>query len=255
MKTILMLLALAIPAAAQDMYARALYTKWKPGMREEGQLFIKNVAMKVAANQAKADPAFLGQVTMSRVHPSAAETGIDRLRLVITSTPPNLGATGTPAAWLDGTGLTPAQYSAKLASYMDSVKTEIWRSVFRYGSLQQGDFVTVSMADTPAGRTAEHLSYIRDYESAMRAQLVKDGAKKGLEGWRVLLAATAADYDYVALTVNTDSDSVFKTFPSRSGLFQKVHPGKDYHAYIEQSRAVSRTIKTMVFRVDSALWK
>lgn len=181
MKTLTLLMLCALSALAQNpptVYARAYYTKWKPGMREEGQRFIRDVAMKVPENMKAHDANFAGQVTMSRVHPSLAETGIDRLRLVITKTPPDLGAGATPSQWLEGTGLTPAQYSAKLGSLMDAVKTQIGRSVYRHGSLHQEDFVSIRLVDAPPGKSTEYLKYVHDYEAAMRGEIVKQGARR-----------------------------------------------------------------------------
>ena len=126
MKLTILALLTATAVLAQDAYTRAIYTKWKPGMRDQGQQFIKDVAYKASLNWVKSDPKALGQVTMSRVMPAGNEINYDRLRLIVTNAPPDLA--GTPNN-LDGIAMTPAEYSAKLASFMDTVRTEIWQSV------------------------------------------------------------------------------------------------------------------------------
>ena len=253
---ILILLALAVSTApAQDTYARAFYLKWKPGMIDEGQKFIKDVALKVAGNWATMDPNFVGQVTMSRVFPTEHETGYDRLRILITSKPPDLASSAVSVQYLQGIGMTPEAYAQKLGSFMETIKSEIWQSVYRHGSIKTGDFVELRFQDPPTGKGAEYQSYLRDWESAMRAGIVKAGPAKGMEAWRLQLTPDAASYNFVNLIVYPDSSSIFKGWGNRQEVLGKVHPGKDYHAYRTTGDALTRGTHTVVFRVDSAVWK
>ena len=50
---------------------------------------------------------------------------------------------------------------------MDAVKTQIGRSVYRHGSLQQDDFVSARLVDAPPGKSTEYLKYLKyvhDYD-------------------------------------------------------------------------------------------
>lgn len=246
---------LASTASAQDIYLRAIYTQWKPGMQQEGQRFITDVASKTAVNWLKADADAVGQVTMSRVLPGGNEIAYDRLRLVMTNKPPTLGGGGQPGSYLEGTGLTPAEFTGKLNSFMTTVRTEIWQSIYRHGSIKQGDFVQVRMMDPPAGKTAAFLDYTKNYESAMRAQIVKDGPATGMEMWRLRLVPEEAADNFVGLVVYPNSEAVYKSFGNREALFRKVHPGKDYHAYREAGDAVTHAVRYVTYRVDLAAWK
>ena len=254
-RTLISFALLASTAGAQDAYLRAIYTQWKPGMQQEGQRFISEVATKTAHNWAKADPNAIGQVTMSRVLPGGNEIAYDRLRLVITNKPPELAGGVQPGSFLDGTGLTQAEYIGKLSSFMTTVRTEIWRSVYRHGSIKQGDFVQVRMMDPPAGKTTAFLDYTRNYESAMRAQIVKDGPPSGMEMWQLQLVPEEAPYNFVNLAVYPNSEAAFKGWGNREAAFHKAHPGKDYHSYREVSAEVTHAIRYVTYRVDHATWK
>ena len=251
---------IAAAAAAQQppqrFYARAIYTKWKPGMQAEGQTFLKGVPSKAALNWVKAESGAVGQLTMSRVLPGGGEIPYDRLRLVITSEPPDLGGARQPTgAYLEGTGMQPADYAAKLRSMMDVVKTEIWESVFRLGSVKAGDYVVVALSKPPAGKTADKLRHLRDWESAMGAEIVKSGRTTGMDAWQVRFANGDYPYTFASLVVYPDSESVYKGLGSRQEVFHKAHPGKDYHAYRELADAVRGGGQTVIYRVDMAVWK
>ena len=87
---------LATAMLAQDAYVKAFYIKWKPGKAQEGQRYVKDVVQKNALEWAKTDPQAIGQVTMTRVLPGGHEIPYDRLRLVFTSAPPDLGGNAGP---------------------------------------------------------------------------------------------------------------------------------------------------------------
>ncbi len=216
----------------------------------------KDVPNKAALNWLKAEPSAAGQITMSRVLPGGGEIPYDRLRLVITTVPPDLGGARVPGpAYLEGAGMSPADYTAKLRSMMDVVKTEVWESAFRVGSVKPGDYVTLILTKPPAGKTADNLRYLRDWQSAMYAEIVKNGPATGIDAWQLRFVTGDYPYTFVTLIANPDSDSAYKGLPSRLEIFNKAHPGKDYHAYRELADAVTHGVQTVVYRVDLAVWK
>lgn len=251
--------ALAQQPAPQTYYARAIYTKWKPGKAAEGQAFIKDVPYKASLNWLKGDPGAAGQITMSRVLPAGNEISHDRVRLVITSTPPELSGGFQPGSpqFVEPTGMKQADYSAKLGSLFDNVRSEIWSSAYRHGSIQQGDYVRVTWSKVPAERRAARTDLARTWESAMRAEVVKSGVVRASEAWTVRFGAEDQPYA-VGITAWPDSASAYKGFGNRQAAFLKAHPGKDYHTYRQASDAVDRdtvSVQSIVYRVDLVVWK
>ena len=94
-----------------------------------------------------------------------------------------------------------------------------------------------------------------EYSSGMAEHLVKGGALKGWDAWRLLLAPNAAPYNAVSITVHKDSASLFKPFGRQTDAFYAAHPKGDYNRYLTRSREVTNSVKTVVYRVDSAIWK
>lgn len=245
--------------APQRYYARAYYTKWKPGMQAEGQAFLKDVPYKASLNWLKSEPSAVGQITMSRVLPGGSEISHDRLRLVVMSAPPDLSGRGSPggAQHVESLGMSHAAYTAKLGSLMDNIRSEIWRSVYRHGSIQAGDYVRVLQFRVPGEMRPARLALLQNWESAMRAQIVKSGVTRAMESWTVWNGAEEDAYS-VSLAVYPDSESAFKSFGGQQEVFLKAHPGKDYHTYREAYDAVGRaatSVSSVVYRVDLAAWK
>ena len=240
---------LATAMLAQDAYVKAFYIKWKPGKAQEGQRYVKDVVQKNALEWAKTDPQAIGQVTMTRVLPGGHEIPYDRLRLVFTSAPPDLGGNAGP-----GTRNTP-EVTQMLGTLMDTVKTEIWQSVYRHGSIQQGDYVTVVMSTQPVGKLSAHRQYLRNWEGPMRAQIVKDGPVRDAEAWALRFVSAGYPYRFLELITYPDSDSAYKGWGSREEHFRKVHPGKDYYQYREEATAVTQPVQSVTYRVDLVAWK
>ena len=243
-------------APQPTVYVSAQYLKWMPGMAEEGRKFATEVSNKVAVARNNAGGTLIGQVRLYRVFPTGHEAGHDTLRLLFRSSPPDLGATGgTPAAQLAGTGLTPAEYAKKLAAFAENVKVEIWTDVFRHGSMSEGDFVRVSYVDPPKDLTAEYATFEREQSSGMAEELIKKGTIKGWDVWRLSLTPNSAPYNFVSVVVNKDSSDLFKSFGKQTEAYSAAHPTGDYNRYFIRYRELNNVVKTVVYRVDSAIWK
>lgn len=267
MKALLALVLCALPAlpqSGQTLHARAVYLRWKPGMREAGERFFRQIDRIAAENRAKADAHFVGQITMRRLHPTHDETGLDLLQIVITKTPLDSGTQGTSllvpaAAWLEGvsglegTSLTPLQYRHTLESLVTVVKTEDWQSVYRHGAIHADDFVAYRSVAAKRAKPTEYLNHLRNYESAMRAQMVSDGIKEALESWQT--RTTDGSGHFVSLAASHDSAGLFRSFPNGQDLFFEVHPGKSFRTYLEDSYEIAQTVQSLIFRVDSAVWR
>lgn len=239
----------------ETQYVQAYYTKWNPGMAEEGRQFLSTVANKYATARTKADPAYLGQVRLYRVFPAGGEAGHDILRLVFRATPPDFAATSASAAYLASTGLTPDEYRRKINAINTTVKTEIWTSVFRHGTIHEGDFFRVSFADPPQADTAEYTAFQRDYSSGMSEEIVRRGVLQAWDQWRLLFTPNAAPYNFVSYTVHKDAASLYRSLPSQTEIFAAAHPKGSYNRYIARSRELANTVKTVIYRVDSVIWK
>ncbi len=260
--TIILLASLA--AAAQETqrhYARAYYTKWKPGMAAEGQAFLKDVAAKAARSWVQGDPSAIGQITMLRLLPGGSGVDHDRLRLTITNRPPDPDfvreiSPGSPK-FVEAAGMKPADYQAKIRTFFDTVRTEVWSNEIRYGSIKEGDYVRVAWIKVPSAKRTARADYYRAWENAVWAEAVKQGTVRAIERWTVLFAASE-EPSSVSFGAFPDVASFYKGLGNRQEIFRKAHPGKDYHAYRQADDASgegSSGTQTIIYRVDAAVWK
>ena len=129
------------------------------------------------------------------------------------------------------------------------------QSVYRHGSIQQGDYVTVLTSTQASGKLTAHRDYLRNWEGPMRTQIVKDGPARGAEAWALRFTGAGYPYQYVELIAYPDSASAYKSWGSRQAHFAKVHPGKDYYQYREEGALAVKSVQTVTYRVDLAVWK
>lgn len=265
MKPASILLALCLASATfpqepQRHYARAYYTKWKPGMAAEGQAFLKGVPHKAALEWLKVDPSAVGEVRMTRLLPGGAEVGHDRLRLLITTTPPPLPFTGVSpgtSRFVEAAGMKPAEYAAKMGSLVESIRTEIWRSAYRHGSIREGQIVSIRRYILPEHKRPARRAVNRDWDNAMYAETVKSGGLRASEGWEVLFAAED-EPAFAYLAVYPDAESLYKGRGNFPELFAKAHPGKDINEYRRVAERVGEdglVAESILYRVDAAVWK
>lgn len=263
-RTILLLAAASAAfsqqTAGQQYYARAYYTKWKPGKAVEGQAFLKDIPYKASLEWLKQDPGAAGQITMSRVVPGGSDTGHDRLRLVITTTPPDLGGAGlTPGSpqFVQAVGMPPADYSAKLRSLFETVRYEIWTNTYHHGSIRQGDFVQVTWSKVTSNKRTALLDYQHTWESGMRAGVVKRGVTRAQESWQVRFAAED-EPSITHVVVYPSSDAAYRSFGNMQAGFLAEFPDKDYHTFrkaFDAMRESSTGVRSVLYRVDLAVWK
>ena len=71
--------------------------------------------------------------------------------------------------------MSDTDYLANLASLRTSVKVEIWTDIYRHGAISEGDYVQIRYIDPPKGKASDYIEMTRQYDSAMRAALVKKG--------------------------------------------------------------------------------
>lgn len=192
-------------------YARAVYTKWNPGKRSEGLAFVNDVVQKAAKSWAEKHPGAVGQITMSRVLPGGSEISHDRLRLTIYSTPPDLGGADNPGAapYVESTGMPQAEFVAKLGTLYETVRTEVWQSVIRHGSIRLGDYVRVSWYKVDSGYMAPRLAYLRTWIDPMYAELANRGyPRRAMESWQILFAREE-EPSFTGVTAYPDSAALY----------------------------------------------
>ena len=191
---------------------------------------------------------------MVRIFPSSHEVGHDVVYFYTLAAPPDYSKPG-PDVFLKAIGMSAAEWLAKSRTYSDVVKMEAWSNVYSHGGISKGDVVRAGLADPPAGKTGDYLKYANEYESPMRAHMVKNGVASAMQTWRLLLAPERAPYNFVNLASYAKGDGPFQPLPSRRKTFDAVHPGKDYHAYMELSDAAVVSAGTVLYRVEAAIWK
>jgi hypothetical protein len=250
--------AMALPALAQQarqqgIYSRVVYLQEKPGAPGALMDLQRSTADKGAAGLLAAGRS-TGYVRMVRVFPSSREAGHDVLYFYTANTPPDFGAPPSDAFY-KAAGLTREEWTAKSRSTSDVVKQEIWQSVFSHGSIGKGDTVRLRQYDAPPGGLSAVRSYWRDWQSGMYAKLVDGGIAKAMHFHELLLTPESAPYNFVSLEVYAKGDGPFQAWPNRQESFRSVHAAKDYHSYREESDKHGHSTGTVIYRVETAIWK
>lgn len=248
---------IVMPAAAQQQpprtYARVAYLQAKPGASAAFQSLDRDTTDKGSAGDI-ASGRITGYIRMARVFPSSREVGHDMLRFYTSNTPPDFAAPPS-AAFFKAAGLSREEWTAKLRAVSDIVKQEIWRSVFAHGSLSKGDTVRLRLYHAPAVQLSAARAYWRDWQAAMYGKLVEGGTAKAMHFQELLLAPEGGPYSFVSLEAYAKGDGPFQTWPNRQEEFRAVHPGKDYHVYREAGEKYGLSVGTVIYRVETAIWK
>lgn len=245
------------PAAAQQQppqtYSRVTYLQAKPGAADAMLALQRDTADKGASGSVAASR-YTGYVRMVRVFPSSREVGHDMLYFYTANTPPDFSAPPSDA-FIKAAGLTREEWAAKSRSVSDIVKQELWRSVFAHGSLSKGNTVRLRLYHAPAGQLSAARAYWRDWQAAMYGKLVEGGTAKAMQLQELLLAPEGGPYSFVSLEAYAKGDGPFQTWPNRQESFRTVHPGKDYHAYRIEGDRYGLSVSTVIYRVETAIWK
>ena len=247
------LLALScLPAQTTTTYVDARYNKLKPGMTPVFEEYQKLIFGKGEPAQLRSDPEHLGAAMLRRVFPTGEAKDHDTLFLSFSAKPPRWGSPLSPE-YLAAIGVTAAENTAKLNSYRTVVRSELWTDVYRHGALKKGDLVQIRFMKPPPGATESYLEVNAEYESEIRAQMVKQGVMNGQQLYRLWGATEQAHHTFVSLFAYPSSEALFKNWPSRIDLFRSAHSGKNYGRYLEKYNHSSNMVDAIVYRVSDAV--
>lgn len=244
MKHLLLIAAATLPLAAQD-YVMLSYFKVAPGKEAE--------ARKIHESYSKGVPAMIltgfrkGYMRLVRVHPSSHEVGYDFVGVHYLPGAPKLGEPLPDAVYI-ARGETREQAAANQRGVYTLVKQEIWREAVSIGDrAKAGDYLRVSFVKAQPGFAEFHREY---FEGVIKEAAAQGAPFRGFRRLTPTTAGSAREYNAIHSYLFPDSQSVFQTFPSLLGIFQKLYPGKSYDTFAVRRREVSETVKTEIFRVD-----
>lgn len=255
MFTCLVAPCLLAPAWAQETptYARAFYTKTKPGQQKAADEI--NTAAEKGARAVVENGKRLGYVRLRRVHPSTAETGYDFVWIQYFSGPPDLDAQSPPEFW-QATGMSRDQFLSKRNDTSNLVKSEIWRQRASLGSIHTGDFIRATFVKPKRGMENELRERDTQVTKGALEQVMKAGAP--LKGWShqaIWFGGSGDPYALVRLSVYARSEDLFTRPAPQEEMFRKAHPGLSFQNYLEHGRALIETFRTEIFKVEQAIWK
>lgn len=195
--------------------------KVKPGKAVEQAEFTEKLAAKGAAAILESGRA-TGFVYLRRVFPLTSEAGHDSLYFYVSQKPPALDAPYDDS-FDKAIGMTREQFLAKRVSLVEIVKAEIWSNVYMHGKIEKGDFVRIRSFSPPDGKTADYLRFVREYESKIRATLVKNGSVPGLHLWQVRFTDSVG-HQFLDMAVHKDSESLYRSYGSQTKTFEETFP-------------------------------
>jgi hypothetical protein len=150
---------------------------------------------------------------------------------------------------------TPAmrEYLQKVGSLRTLVGSVISRTMVTTGgySLKEGDYITTVRSKFNPGAAADYWEARRTLSLPVMAARVKDGALLAWTGSQVIFpGGDSVAWDATSSTVHKDlASALANPGAANAATFAKVHPGKNYVAYVDSLRASGKIVRRELQRV------
>jgi hypothetical protein len=249
--------ALALAQQSQpDLYVAISYIKVLPGQEAAYRSYLTTTGKKVFQDMMAADPTFVVWTSAQMMY-RGMEHGADFDFVgasVYAGTPPEPGV-NNDAVVMKATGMSQADLGKKLATMRTIVGTEVLRyraGTIAPGVLKEGDVRVIGRVRVKPGMADEYYDMAKTVAEPMMRARVADGDLKSWSVWsRVFPAGAATSYDALTVTYFKDMASAIKGLDAAKGVatFQKVHPGKNYGTYVNNSRDYSELQQRFVMQV------
>lgn len=254
--------ALAQPAPP-DLHVVVSYIKVLPGQEEAYRSYLNTTGKKLFQEMMAANPGFLTW-SSARVLYQGMEHGADfdyAGASIYAGPPPEPGST-PDALYMKATGMSQADLGKKLATMRTVIGSEVLRARARITGpepLKEGDFRVVARLRIKPGMGDEYYQLAETMTQPVAQARAANGEYKSWSVWaRIFPAGAGTSYDAMAVTYFKDLASAIKGLDAAKGVeaFQKVHPGKNYAAYVtnvgDYSELQQRIVMQVVARVERA---
>lgn len=254
---LVMLLAsvtLAQQPAQPDMYLQLTYFKVAPENDEAYRNLLTTAATKFYQELLNVNPNLVHWSSAATWYAGPDGPGYNYVGAVIYSgTPPEPGA-NLEEVFKKATGMSQADYQKKLQSLRTIVGSELLVRVAgtSIGNTKVGDFRVATQSKHNPGMANEHHEYVRTQTLPIWQERVATGEVNGWSLWsRVFPAGSASGYDDMSVVRFKDLAGAVKGIDTSksAAIFAKVHPDKNYAAYINNGRDYSEPTLRQMTRV------
>lgn len=208
---------------------------------------VRSVGKKVLADAMRASGSKMTRYSLRRiVYPGVPAPRHNYIAAITYDGPPSEApATPSPAM---------RDYLQKVGSLRTVVGSIISRTMVTTGgySLKEGDYITaIRTKFNPSGAPANYWEERRTLTLPVMAARVKDGGLLAWMGSQVVFpAGESVAWDATFSTVHKDlAGALAGPGPANAATFAKVHPGKNYVAYVDNLRASGKLVRRELQRV------
>lgn len=244
-------------AAAQNApprtwsYSRAY--RVAPGKRAEYEAFATGTIRKLH-EALKANGIETGFLLARLVFPAGEDAPYSYVHNSVFSQRPELDVdytTGPRGEAMKQTGMTYAQFTAKLRELATLVRTSVTMRIDGIGVIEKGDLLRVDYMKVPQSHFSEYVAAERTIYKPIHQALVERGA---IKSWSLvgvsLPGGTDRPYDFYT------TQAVKPGAPAGMGgaeLFSKMHPDRNYVATMNRQAELRTLVRQHVFRIKDML--
>jgi hypothetical protein len=253
----LALIVTAVEAYSQQntppIYSTAIYLKVLPEKEAAFVEFYKTGAgAKVIRARLKADPDTIGWSLRSMAYGGdPAPQANFAIVAAAKGAPKNPDPAKRDELYRAASGMNYAEYMQKVRSMSEQIGqtiSHVHHMTDNY-TVVEGDVVVATRLKTSAGKANEMSDFERDFRFPMSAARVKDGRAKAWSYSHFAFPGGELPYDATEATVYQDLASAMPNTGTAMEAFAKQFPGKDYARYISDRNALSKVVRTDVYRV------
>jgi hypothetical protein len=250
----------AAPALAQqaqpDFHVVVSYIKVVPGQEAAYRAYLPTTGKKIY-QEMTAGAGNLVMWSAAQVMYQGMEHGseFDFVGAAVYAGPPPEPGANVDAILMKAAGMNQTDLGKKLATLRTIVGTEVLRyraGTITPGVLKEGDFRVVGRVRVKPGMMDEYYNTAKELTEPMMKARVASGELKSWSVWsRLFPAGAATSYDALTVTYFKDLASALKGLDATKGVetFLKVHPGKNYGAYVNNLRDYSELQQRFVMQV------
>jgi hypothetical protein len=249
--------ATALAQQAQpDFHVVVSYIKVLPGQEAAYRAYLTTTGKKVYQEMTAGD-GNLVLWTAAQMMYQGMEHGSDFdivAASVYAGPPPEPGA-NVDAILLKAAGMNQADLAKKLSTMRTIAGNEVLRyraGTIAPGVLKEGDVRVIGRVRIKPGMADEYYGTAKDVAEPVMKARVAGGELKSWSVWsRLFPAGAATSYDALTVAYYKDVASALKGLDATKGVetFLKVHPGRNYGAYVSNLRDYSELQQRFVMQV------
>lgn len=240
--------------AQPDMYLQLTYSKVAPENEEAYRTFVTTMSTKFYQELMNVNANLVHWSSAVALYPGPDGPGYNYVGAAIFSGPPPEPGANLEEVYRKAVGISQADYQKKLQSLRTIVGTELLVRVAgtTIGNTKVGDFRVATQVKHKPGMGGEHHEYARTQTLPIWQERVATGEVSGWSLWsRVFPWGSHSGYDDLGVVRFRDLASAIKgpDGSKTAAIFAKVHPDKNYAAYINNGQDYSEPTMRQMTRV------